>query len=151
LAHNECEELIVRISDERLRGLAMDAWTGKDVLAHLAWWQGHSARLIEDYRAGRQPDYTTHPGTTTDEINVYVYREHLGDSPEAARGAFAETFRLLLTAIEPLTDDDLSGADRCPWLNGGALAEMVFGDTSSHYDQHFAPLESLSRLPDVSA
>lgn len=143
-AHDELEELLERISDDRLRDPAMDDWTGKDVLAHLAWWQDHSARLIEDLLANRQPNDKTHPGSTTDEINEYVFREHADDSPEETRVAFTQTLQRLLSAIEPLTDDDLFSSGRCAWLDGGALSEMLLWDTSRHYQQHCLNLEQLS-------
>jgi hypothetical protein len=134
-----------RISNDRLLDPVINDWSGKDVLAHLAWWQEHSAKLTEDFRAGRQPDDKTHPGSTTDEINEYVYREHIDDSPELARIAFSQTFQRLLAAIESLTDDELFQSDRCLWLNGGAMSEMIVGDTSRHYQDHYANLEPLSK------
>lgn len=146
-AHDEMAELIGRISDERLRERIMDEWTAKDLLAHMAWWQDHSARLVEDLIANRDPDDSAHPGTTTDEINEYVFREHSDDTPEATRVAFAESFQRLLAAMEPLTDDDLFRPGRCSWLDGGALSEMLLWDTSRHYQDHFAHLEPLSRNP----
>lgn len=144
IAHEELSELVERISDERLLEPAMGAWTGKDVLAHVAWWQDHSAQLTEDAHANRVPDDETHPGSTTDEINEYVFRAHVDDTPGEVRAAFTQSFERLLAAIEPLTDADLFGSDRCPWLDGGALSEMIIGDTSRHYWQHVANLEPLS-------
>jgi hypothetical protein len=143
-SHSELAELVGRISDDRLLDPAMDNWTGKDLLAHLAWWQDHSARLTEDFSASRKPDDQTHPGNTTDEINEYVYRLHSNDAPDVTRVAFAQSFQRLLAAIEPLTNEDLFSSDRCPWLNGGKLSEMIFGDTSHHYQQHLGYLEPLS-------
>jgi hypothetical protein len=136
---------IERISDDQLLEPVMDDGTAKDVLAHLAWRQDHSARLTADLSSKRRPDDMTHPGTTTDEINEQVYRQHLNDTPEVTRAAFAQSFQRLLAALEPLTDDDLFGMDRCPWLGGGALSEMIIGDTSRHYQQHWANLEPLSQ------
>ncbi|MGC2485259.1 MAG: ClbS/DfsB family four-helix bundle protein [Acidimicrobiales bacterium] len=146
-AYDELAELVERISDDRLLDPAMDDWTGKDVLAHLAWWQDHSARLAEDFRAGRQPDDTTHPGSTTDEINEYVFRKHVDDSPEVARVEFKKSFERLLLAIEPLTDKELFSPGLCSWLDGVALSEMLFWDSSRHYQQHFVDLEPLSPRP----
>jgi hypothetical protein len=145
VAQSDIAGLIERISNVRLLEPVMDDWTAKDVLAHLAWWQDHSARLTADFSAKRQPDDMTHPGTTTDEINEHVHRQHLNDTPEVTRDAFAQSFQRLLAALEPLTDDDLFGLDRCSWLGGGALAEMIIGDTSRHYQQHWASLEPLSQ------
>jgi hypothetical protein len=143
-AHDELAEIVERISNDRLLDPALDDWTGKDVLAHLAWWQDRSARLTEDFHARRQPD-KTHPGSTTDEINEYVFHEHKDDSPEVTRDAFRQTFQRLVAAIEPLSDDDLFSLDRCSWLDEGALLEMLLWDTSRHYQQHFANLEPLSQ------
>ncbi len=141
--HDELVALVERISDDHLLGPAMDEWTGKDVLAHIAWWQDHSARLTEDYHAGREPDEMTHPAGTTDEINESVYREHNDDSPALTRDSLVQTFNRLVDAIEPLSDDDLFGADRCHWLDGGALSEMILWDTSRHYQQHSVHLRTL--------
>jgi hypothetical protein len=144
-AHNDFAGLIQRISDDRLLEPAMDEWTAKDVLAHLAWWQDHSAQLTADFSSKRQPEEETHPSTTTDEINELVHRQHINDSPAATRVAFAQSFQRLLTALEPLSDDDLFGAGRCSWLGSGALSEMIIGDTSHHYQQHWSNLEPLSQ------
>lgn len=143
-AHEKLASLVEGISDDRLLDQAMGDWTGKDVLAHLAWWQTHSARLSDDFSAKREPDDKTHPGDTTDEINEYVFREHLDDSPEEARHAFTKSFQRLLVAIDLLSDDDLFGSNRAPWLEGGALSVMIFGDTTRHYQQHRADLEQLA-------
>jgi hypothetical protein len=144
-AHSDIAGLIERISDDRLLEPVMGDWTANDVLAHLAWWHEHSARLTEDFSAERQPDEMTHPGTTTDEINEYVYRRHMNDTPEVTRVAFTQSFQRLLAALEPLSDHDLFGRDRCPWLNGGSLSEMILGDSSLHYQQHLASLEPLAQ------
>jgi hypothetical protein len=42
--HQRLAEAIERVSDEQLLHLAMDDWTGKDLLAHMAWWHDHSGR-----------------------------------------------------------------------------------------------------------
>jgi hypothetical protein len=113
------------------------------VLAHLAWWHDHSVLVIEGLRAGRPPYDVTDPANTTDGFNERVHREHLDDRPDVTRVAFNQSFERLLAAIRPLTDDDLFGADRWPWLGEEALVETLLWDTSRHYEahlQHLAPL-----------
>ena len=143
-AHSELAVLVDRISDDRLRGHAMDDWTGKDVLAHLAWWQDHSAHVTEALRAGRTPDDDDDPLSTTDEVNERVYREHLDDPPNVTRHAFTQSFERLLAAIEPLTTDELFSTDLWPWLDGAPLAEMLQWDTSRHYEAHIGFLTPLA-------
>jgi hypothetical protein len=147
-AHRELAQLVERISDDGLRDPAMGDWKGKDVLAHLAWWHDHSVLVIEGLRAGRQPYDEADPANTTDGFNERVHREHLDDRPDVTRVAFDQSFEQLLAAIKPLTDDDLFGADRWPWLGEEALVEMLLWDTSRHYEahlEHLAPLAQNAR------
>jgi hypothetical protein len=144
-AHMELAVLVDRISDDRLRERAMDNWRGKDVLAHLAWWQDHSAQVTEALRAGRLPDDDDNPSSTTDDINERVYREHLDDPANVTRVAFTQSFERLLAAITPLNEDELFSTDRWPWLEGDALAEMLLWDTSRHYEAHIEFLTPLAQ------
>lgn len=143
-AHQWVAAVVDSIPDERLLEPATEEWTGKDLLAHMAWWQDHSASVIESLRAGREPHDRKDPANTTDALNRRVYEEHRQDSPAAVRGAFDESFRRLLRALEPVTEEELFGPDRWPWLDGEPLVEMVLWDTSRHYDAHREHLERLS-------
>jgi len=147
-AHQELTQVVEGISDDRLLDPAMGDWTGKDVLAHLAWWHDHSVLVIESLRAGRQPYDDTGPANSTDAFNERVHREHLDDRPDVTRVAFSQSFERLLASIKPLTDDDLFVTDRWPWLGEEALAEMLQWDTSRHYEahrEHLAPLAQNAR------
>ena len=139
-AHGRVAEEVEALSDEQLLQPAMGEWTGKDLLAHMAWWHDHSVFVIESLRAGRQPHDSSDPANTTEATNERVYQEHLDDPPELTRRAFEESFARLLAALEPLTDDELFAVDRWPWL-GEALAEPVLWDSSRHYEAHREHLE----------
>jgi hypothetical protein len=142
-AHQRMADSIAQISDERLLEPATDDWTGKDLLAHMAWWHDHSAFVIECLRAGRQPYDGADPANATDARNEQTHREHLADPPGVTRRAFNESFDRLLAALEPVSDEELFAADRFPWLEGEPLAEMILWDSSRHYDAH---RDSLDRL-----
>jgi len=144
-AHQRVADAIEHLPDEWLLESALGNWTGKDLLAHMAWWHDHSVLVIEGLRAGREPYDGTDPATTTDAINERTRREHLDDPPEITRRAFNESFTRLLAALEPVTDEELFAADRWPWLGGEALAETILWDSSRHYDAHREHLERLSR------
>ena len=144
-AHRAVAEAIEHIPDERLLEPAMDNWTGKDLLAHMAWWHDHSVLVIEGLRADRQPYDGTDPANTTDAINERTRRDHLDDPPGLTRRAFNESFTRLLAALEQVTDEELFAADRWLWLGGEALVETILWDSSRHYDAHREHLERLSR------
>jgi hypothetical protein len=58
----------------------------------------------------------------------------------------AKSFERLLAAITPLTDGDLFGADRWPWLGQcEALMETLLWDISRHYEAHLEHLAPLAR------
>jgi hypothetical protein len=142
-AHERIVEAIERVPDERLLEPVMGEWTGKDLLAHMAWWHDHSARVIQGLRAGRQPYDTSDPANSTDALNERTYREHLDDPPALTRRSFSESFARLLVELEPVTDKELFAADRWPWLGGEALVETILWDSSRHYDAHREHLERL--------
>ena len=110
-AHQGMAGAIEHLPDQRLLEPAMDNWTGKDLLAHMAWWHDHTVLVIEGLRAGRQPYDGTDPANTTDAINERTRREHLDDPPELTRRAFNESFTRLLAALEPVMDEELFAAD----------------------------------------
>jgi hypothetical protein len=142
-AQQRMAALIAQLPDERLLEPATDTWTGKDVIAHLAWWHDHSARVIDSLRAGLQPYDRADPANTTDALNERIHREHLADPPDRTRRAFSASFERLLAALEPCTDEELLAVDRWPWLDGEALAETILWDTARHYDGHREHLERL--------
>jgi hypothetical protein len=143
-AHQRMAGVIEHIPDGRLLEPVMDDWTGKDLLAHLAWWHDHSVLVIEGLRAGRQAYDGTDPANITDAVNDRAHREHLDDAPELTRRAFNESLTRLLAA-EPVTDEELFADDRWPSLDGEALVETILWDSSRHYDAHREHLERLSR------
>ncbi len=144
-AHERMSWTIERLPDERLLEPATDEWTGKDVIAHMAWWHDHSARVIESLRAGREPYDRSEQANATDALNDTTHREHLADPPEITRRAFDESFARLLAALGPVTDEELFASDRWPWLDGEALVETILWDTSRHYDAHRESLDRLGR------
>ncbi len=144
-AHGKMKQLLDRISDERLQDPAMGEWTGKDVLAHLAWWHDHSLLVIESLRAARQPYDAADPANSTDSLNERAYREHLDEPPDVTRVAFDQSIERLVAAIMPLSDHDLFGADRWPWLGDEALVEMLLWDTARHYEAHLEHLAPLAQ------
>ena len=144
-AHQRVAGTIEHVPDERLLKPAMDNWTGKDLLAHMAWWHDHSALVIEGLLADRQPYDEADPANTTDAINERTHREHLDDPPKRTRRAFNESFTRLLAALEPVSEQELFADDRWPWLGGEALVETILWDSWRHYDAHREHLERLSR------
>ena len=128
-AHDQMAHSLDRLSDEQLLQPAMDDWTGKDVVAHMAWWHDNSALVVEALRAGREPYDRGDPRNATDALNERTRAEHVSDSPAETRRALSESFTRLLEAVRPLSDAELFADDHWPWLGGEALLEMILWDT----------------------
>jgi hypothetical protein len=143
-AHERLAVTIAQIPDERLLDLAMDDWTGKDLLAHLAAWHDHSARVIDSLRSGRRPYDENDPANATDAVNARTHQAHRDDRPEVVRSEFAASFARLVVALERVTDEELFADDHWSWLGGEPLAEMILWDTSRHYEAHRGSLERLA-------
>src|SRR5438105_9338175 len=68
-AYQGMAEAIEHLPDRPLLEPAMDNWTGKDLLAHMAWWHDHTVLVIDGLRAVRQPYDATDPASTTHAIH----------------------------------------------------------------------------------
>jgi hypothetical protein len=143
-AHRQLTGAIDALSDEQLLQSVMDDWTGKDLLAHIAWWHDHSALVIETLREGRQPYDTADPVNATDAVNERTRQAHLNEPPALSRTALIDSFNRLCAALDRATDDELFREDRWPWLSGEALVETILWDTTRHYEAHRKHVESLN-------
>jgi hypothetical protein len=124
---------LAALTDEDLAAVADGSWTRKDLVAHIAWWEGSSADALEAVAAGRDPASRTE---TADETNARIEAEHKDVPASEARRLGAQAHERLLARIGAATDDDLFAAGRFRWMNGDPLVEMVRDDTSRHYPEH---------------
>jgi hypothetical protein len=139
--HEELEVALDGLTDDALLepAVGIDGWTRKDVLAHLAWWTDHSARVIEALLAGRDP-YDRSGPWDIDAHNARVYEEHRDRPAGEVRRWEGETYRQVVAAVGQASDEDLFTAGRFEWLGSGTLAETVRADTSEHYREHLSAL-----------
>jgi len=124
-------------SDDALLEIADGTWTRKDLVAHVAWWEGSSSDAVEAVTAGRDPAPRTE---STDATNARVEFEHKDLPAAEIRRLAAAAHERLLATIGGASDEDLFTAGRFGWMNGAALAEMVRDDTSRHYPEHVSHL-----------
>lgn len=139
--HAELAAAAEALDDEGLAGPAphMAGWTRKDVLAHVEWWSDHSVRVVEGLRAGREP-YARDEPWDPDLWNERILAENRDRPAAEVRHGEAQAFARLVAAVEAASEEELFEAGRYPWLGGGALADTVIGDSTSHYPDHVAHL-----------
>jgi hypothetical protein len=130
------DALIAPLDAFRLTAPALDAgWSVKDVLAHIATWEGLCAEWLRDVAGGVTPP---RPETRdVDATNARSYaaakRAPLAHVREASRRSHAD----ILSAIEALPESDLADETRFGWPTW----QMASSNSDEHYREHIEQIE----------
>lgn len=114
---------------------ALGTWSVKDVLAHLAAWEG---LFLEWYRSGVQGSVpATSPVGMSQKamqaLNAQIYARNRGRSLEEVLAEFQASYRQIVAVLETIAEEDLFAPARFPWTGKLTLAEYVAGNTCNHY------------------
>jgi hypothetical protein len=156
----------IKISYERLSGMVADldaemlnkslgegTWAIKDILAHIASWEDvllrfHIQAQPFDQVIGLEgADYWE---SSEDEINEHFYREHRNWTGERVLSYLQTTHENLIKALEALPEDGLGKPTTHPGLEPRTLSPLVdyvVGNTTDHYQEHYATIQEIIALP----
>jgi hypothetical protein len=117
-----------------------EAWDGRDLVVHAAFWSEHGADALELAAAGRG-DAFDYDNTKTDAMNAATaaagHATSLADALSREAAAF-QRFRDALAALdERLLDMQLG--------NGDLVEDVVRYDGADHYAEHAAQLRAVTR------
>jgi hypothetical protein len=144
IGHDQLRAALDALSDDELALPAQGEWTRRDVVAHIEWWERHSAQVVAALLAGREP-YPTGEPFDLDAQNARVFEESRGRTAADVRSGEAAAWADLLGAIEAASQADLFEAARFAWTEGEPLVEMIHGDTDRHWAEHLPDLRSAGR------
>jgi hypothetical protein len=121
--------------NDRDRPGACDAWSVKDLLAHLhAWHEMTLSWEAVGVTAGRPaipaPGYTF---AQTPELNETIFQRTKNDSWEQVVERLLASHRRLLDIIEGYRDEDLFTKKRYTWTGSTSVGAYMVSATSSHY------------------
>ena len=133
--HDRLRSAIASLSDDDLALPVQGAWTRRDLVAHIEWWERHSANVVTALRDGRDP-YPTDEPFDLDARNARTFEESRGRSAADVRSGEAAAWTALLGAIEAASEADLFEPARFAWTGGDPLVEIVHGDTDRHWAEH---------------
>jgi hypothetical protein len=110
-------------------------WSVKDILAHLADWEG---RFLGWYEAGLRGEVpqTPAPGLSwsqMDTLNQQIYEKHRDRSLEDVQVEFQRSYQRLLRTVEEIPEEDLFTPGRYAWMGKGTLAGYILANTANHY------------------
>jgi hypothetical protein len=121
-------------SDRELVG-ACDAWSVKDLLAHLHAW--HEMAIGWEYEGsrGEQPVIPAEGYTfaETPALNQAIFERTKHDPWNEVVARLRSTHADLLAVIDSYDDDDLFTKRRYPWTRSTSVGAYMVSATSSHY------------------
>lgn len=132
------EDTLAGFDDAAMTDHVDEAWTRKDVLAHVEAWERRVVRLLDGLRSGAP----TEPEVETDALNERYWRESRDRSLADVRTGEREAYDALIAAIDGATDEELFDGSHFAWTEGDPLAEWFRGNSDEHYAEH---LEQLTR------
>ena len=119
-------------------------WSIKDVLVHLATWQGRAAEILEAAQRNEQPQLN--PPIKTDEemdhFNDAVFAAKRSYPLLDARQDFRASYQRLQAVVEVLSEDALFDPQHFAWTKEQPLWRTVEGDTFGHYEEHAPMIEA---------
>ncbi len=137
--HAELRAIIDALSDAELALPAQGEWTRLDLVAHIEWWERHSANVVAALRDGRDP-YPADEPFDLDALNARVLEENRGRTATDVRSGEAAAWADLARAMESANEADLFDAGRFAWTEGAPLAEIIHSDTDRHWAEHLPNL-----------
>jgi hypothetical protein len=138
--HARIEELFASLGDEQMLAARLHGgWSGKDLLAHLGFWEQRMADYCQMLRSGETPRETVGE-YDVDGINAAAFNAHREQSLEEVRRFERQSFQRLLDQAEKAPEADLFDPQRFAWLKGATLATWIEGNSYGHYEEHQSDL-----------
>lgn len=130
------EQFLRGLSEEQLTAPGtVGEWSAKDVMAHLAEWEG---MFLAWYAAGKRGEapHTPAPGFTWGQLpalNQQIYEKHRERSLQEVQQLFTDSHQAMLNAIQSMSVEELFTPGYYAWTKKHALAAYITPNTSRHY------------------
>lgn len=140
------EQALARLTPEQLLAAPPDAWSAKDIMAHVAAWE----QILLRYHLGgesfgdasglRQIDYTS---GDWDGINEGLYRLYRDQPLPDVQAFFHASYQQVIAALQALPEEDLQ-KDTGAGFQPGSRLDWIAGNTYEHYAEHIGMLQALT-------
>ncbi|MFW5719562.1 MAG: ClbS/DfsB family four-helix bundle protein [Candidatus Dojkabacteria bacterium] len=130
-----------------------EAWSVKDILAHLSSWHKMTLKWHESGMSGLNPRFLPEGYTwkTTPELNDKLYREHKDDIFEDVLAGLKESHQSVTAVIERHSNEELFTKKLYSWTGSSSLGAYLISATSSHYDWAYKLINKWSKAGFKSA
>jgi hypothetical protein len=111
-------------------------WSVKDILAHLADWEGRFLGWYQVGLRGEAPEIPA-PGLTWAQLDTLNQRIYLAnrDRPLAdVLATFGRSYQEMIEAIEAMSEEEIFAPGRYAWAGAGNnLVNVILANTANHY------------------
>ena len=134
------ERALAQFSDDQLLAPNLHGgWSMKDLIAHVGFWEQHTAiRFSALLRGVNPPDQAL----TLDELNARVHAQNQHKPLAEVRLKEQAAYEQLLLLVENAMDDELFDPQRFAWTEGKPFAEWIENNTYGHYEEHQADFKT---------
>ena len=131
------EAVLDELSDEAFEQPGVvDAWSIKDLLAHITMWEAELVKLIWQAQQGRRPTTVHFQAMPVDERNEKWQQQNKSRPLEAVLIDFHGVRRQTIRRVKELTEKDLTDPQRFPWLSNQPLWQWIATDSFEHEAEH---------------
>jgi hypothetical protein len=113
-------------------------WSVKDILVHIAAWEGMMVRWVEETLRGEIPERPA-PGMTwddLDDLNAQIYADNKDRALDEVLEEFQASHQRAVETVQAMTEEELLDPGRFEWRQGDPMWHMVAANTCWHYKEH---------------
>jgi hypothetical protein len=146
-ARKSLEQSFGGLSDsDMIKTTAPGEWSIQDILAHVTAWE---QKLLNWYAAGLRGDKQTMPEWgkpgVIDDINRGIYRANKDRWLKEVKKEFKASYKQTFKTIKSMPEEWLFTAGKFSWTGGDTLVDYVISNTSHHYTDHIAMIETIKQ------
>ena len=122
--------------------IIFDAWSLKDIMAHLTRWEAELVKLLWQVKQGITPTTVHFSKESVDDINARWYEESRSRPLKSILNDFLGVRSQTIRRVESLTEITLTDPSTYPWLKGEPLWKWIAGDSFEHEAEHEAQIKT---------
>lgn len=115
------------------------AWSVKDHLAHLTYWEQYMLQRVRQALLGEAPKWVSTEEET--EINAQVFERNRSRSLARVLADLHRSLADTLELVDALSEEDLTHPRRFAWMKGKPLWQYIANESfAEHYHDHLKAL-----------
>ena len=134
-------ELVAQIDDDcMLQTAPAGGWTGKDIVAHVTWYEREMVAMLKSRMLGGSDAWAL----PIHERNAAVHQELKDLTPQEVRACADRTYLELIEQLELLPEEAYADAGYFQHMPGEwAPWKVIAGNTFKHYPKHLPAIRAL--------